>query len=75
MIESAALVVILYTIGMMIKNANDIEDKHIPIMLGIISIPLGIMMFWPNISTGITQGILSAGMAVYGNQIYKQINK
>lgn len=69
------LVVILYVIGMMLKDTKKIKNNYIPIILGIVSIPIGIIFCWSDVVNGIMQGIMCAGMAVYGNQIYKQLEK
>lgn len=73
--KCVVLVVILYVIGMMLKDTKKIKDNYIPIILGIVSIPIGIMFCWSDVVDGIVQGIMCAGMAVYGNQIYKQLEK
>lgn len=73
--KCAVLVVMLYVLGMMLKDTKKVKDNYIPIILGAVSIPIGIMFCWSNIIDGIIQGIMCAGMAVYGNQIYKQLEK
>lgn len=73
--KCVVLVIILYVIGMMLKDTKKIKDNYIPIILGIVSIPIGIMFCWSDVVDGIVQGIMCAGMAVYGNQIYKQLEK
>lgn len=73
--KCVVLVIILYVIGMMLKDTKKIKDNYIPIILGIVSIPIGIMFCWSDVVNGIVQGIMCAGMAVYGNQIYKQLEK
>lgn len=73
--KCVVLVIILYVIGMMLKDTKKIKDNYIPIILGIVSIPIGIMFCWSDVVNGIIQGIMCAGMAVYGNQIYKQLEK
>lgn len=74
--KNMALVVVLYIIGMMIKNANTINDKYIPLILGAVGIVLSIPFnFSDGIINAIIKGILCAGMSVYGNQIYKQLEK
>lgn len=69
--EAYILIPVLYVIGMFLKKTPKIADWVIPwILLG-----LGVVggffvsgMRWE----GILQGILVAGMAVFGNQLYKQ---
>ncbi len=68
------LIPVLLIIGQIIKNIKVIPDKWIPLIL----LPLGIV---GAIALGgwtfesVLQGILVTGVTVYGNQIYKQLNK
>jgi len=73
---------LLIIIGKIIKDTQRIKNRYIPLILGIIGIVFAtawtfIMSCDPNIPhaimVGFTQGVLIAGMAVYGNQIFKQI--
>lgn len=85
--ELLILVFVLYFIGIGLKKAEYVSDKHIPLILGIISIALcGIYVIATSnlngyketmlcIFTSITQGILVAGLSVYVNQLYKQIKE
>lgn len=85
--ELIVVAVVLYFIGMGLKQAQAVKDKYIPIILGGIGIvlcaiwvlatsPLGtgqdIAMA---VFTAIVQGILVAGLSTYINQIVKQANK
>lgn len=85
--ELIVVAVVLYFIGMGLKQAQAVKDKYIPIILGGIGIvlcaiwvlatsPLGtgqdIAMA---VFTAIVQGILVAGLSTYINQIVKQTNK
>lgn len=68
------LVPVLYIIGMIIKNTEQIKDKYIPVILLIIGIlgAIGIMGISLN---SVIQGILVTGAAVYTNQLIKQTTK
>lgn len=77
--ELLVLIPVLYILGLMLKKTEKINDKYIPVMLGIIGIVLsaiyvaagsGICLM--SVFTAITQGILVAGAAVYVNQLVKQ---
>ena len=68
------LIPVLYTIGMILKNLEFIKDKYIPLILLPIGIALAIAIKGIDINS-VIQGILVTGVAVYGNQIFKQINK
>lgn len=85
--ELIVVAVVLYFIGMGLKQAQAVKDKHIPLILGgagillcavwvLATSPLGtgqdIAMA---VFTAIVQGILVAGLSTYINQIVKQANK
>lgn len=68
------LIPVLLIIGQIVKNIKVIPDKWIPLIL----LPLGIVGAmalggW-NFESAL-QGVLVTGVTVYGNQIYKQLNK
>lgn len=80
--EMLVLVPVLYIIGMMLKKTKRVDDRMIPAILGEIGMVLA--MLWAisaeglsgiGVFTGLTQGILCAGMAVYANQLWKQPRK
>ena len=79
-IELLILVPVLVIIGKIIKDSSFVNNKHIPLILGVVSIVLSCAWLiiiehdsFPHaLITGIIQGILLAGMAVYSNQIFKQ---
>ena len=79
--ELLVLVPVLYAIGEFIKESK-INDKYIPLIIGGIGVVLSsVYVISVNgfsgmtIFSGITQGILCAGCAVYGDQIFKQMGK
>ena len=84
--ELLILIPVLYFIGFGIKKSN-IPDKHIPLLLGIISIFLSTLWVfstseindWQDVTNAvfvsITQGILTAGTTVYANQLYIQFKR
>ncbi len=68
------LIPVLCIIGMMLKGAQWIPDKYIPLILlpaGIAG-SLGLSGFSAN---SVVQGVFVTGAAVYGNQIAKQLQK
>ena len=76
--ELLILIPVLYIVGEIIKQSK-VNDKYIPLILGGVGVVLALI--WVigsagvntlNIFAGITQGILCAGAAVYGDQIIKQ---
>lgn len=86
--ELLILIPVLYIIGVGFKKSLFIlQDRFIPIALGLISILLsGMYIFATTTMTGakeitmaiftaLTQGVLLAGASVYANQIYKQLKK
>jgi uncharacterized membrane protein YoaK (UPF0700 family) len=84
--ELIVLIPVLYLVGIGIKKSQ-IADKHIPLLLGLISIVLcflfvfatSIMSGWKEaimaVFVSITQGILCAGASVYFHQFVKQSKK
>ena len=85
--ELIVVAIVLYFIGMWLKQAAFVKDKYIPLALGIMGIVVcGIwVMATASIATSqdialaiftaIVQGILVAGLSTYVNQIFKQLNK
>lgn len=85
--ELIVVAVVLYFIGIALKNAEAVPDKYIPLILGGIGIALcaiWVLATCPfdtgqNIAmaifTAIVQGILVAGLSTYVNQIIKQTQK
>lgn len=85
--ELIVVAVVLYFIGMGLKQVQAVKDKYIPLILGAVGVvlcaiwilatsPLGtgqdIAMA---VFTAIVQGILVAGLSTYINQIVKQSGK
>lgn len=85
--ELLILAIVLYFVGIGIKNTEIIKDKYIPLILGILGIIIsaiyviatssvtGYQDILTIIFTSIVQGILVAGASVYVNQLIKQIKK
>lgn len=81
--ELLLIVPVLWVVGKLLKEADFIRDKLIPLILGGVGILLAVC--WvvgatnhfsvTAVFTAVTQGILCAGVAVYGNQIFKQLRK
>lgn len=79
--------IILYFLGMWLKQAAFIKDKYIPLVLGIVGIFVcGIWVMATAsfataqdialaIFTAIVQGIMVAGLSTYVNQLIKQAGK
>ena len=84
--ELLVLIPVLYFIGAAIKKSK-IADKHIPWILGGVSVALSALWILANnfpanaedaalaIFTAVTQGVLVAGASVYANQLVKQTGK
>ena len=85
--ELLILAIVLYFVGIGIKNTEIIKDKYIPLILGILGIIISAIYVIATSSvtgyqdiliiifTSIVQGILVAGASVYVNQLIKQIKK
>lgn len=85
--ELLVVSIVLYFIGMWLKQAQTMKDKHIPFILGITGIVICTIYVFATCScdsvkgiamavfTAITQGILAAGLSTYVNQLIKQSAK
>lgn len=80
--ELLILIPVLYILGMIIKNTEKVNDKYIPVILGIVGILLSTLyvaatepVSLMGVFTAITQGILVAGVSVYVNQLIVQSKK
>ena len=85
--ELIVVAIVLYSLGMALKQAQSVKDKYIPLFLGSVSIVLCAIWVLATseirngqqvamaIFTAITQGILVAGLSTYVNQIKKQVHK
>lgn len=85
--ELIVVAVVLYFIGMGLKQAGAVKDKYIPLILGGIGIVLCAIWVLATsmigtgqeiamaVFTAIVQGILVAGVSTYINQIVKQSQK
>lgn len=85
--ELLVVAIVLYFIGMGIKNTEKISDKYIPIILGALGVIIsaiyivatsifnGYQSVLMAIFTAIVQGIMVAGLSVYANQLIKQAQK
>lgn len=80
--ELLILIPVLYIAGHFIKDAEGIKNKYIPGFLGIIGVLLSLLYVvategfsLSGIFTAITQGILTAGAAVYTNELIVQGGK
>lgn len=85
--ELLILAIVLYFLGIAIKNTEVIKDKYIPLVLGFVGIIFSAIYVVATstiasyqdvltiIFTSIMQGILVAGASVYVNQLIKQSSK
>lgn len=72
--EALILIPVLMIIGKILKDLVVFPNKWIPLFL----LPLGVLgaVGLMGISIqGVIQGVLVTGMAVYGNQLFKQIKR
>lgn len=85
--ELMVVAIACYFIGMALKNTSLIRDKLIPLVLGIVGVVLSCIYVaatselatpqeWAmSLFTGLTQGVLMAGLSIYVNQLLKQLKK
>jgi hypothetical protein len=78
------LIVVIYVLGMFLKKIPKVSDWIIPLVLLVVAVALTIIykgialeegLNYVTIVNGIVYGILIAGVAVFGNQILKQVSK
>ena len=72
--EALVLIPVLIILGQIVKEIKEIPDKYIPLILLVLGIAGAIALIGIS-ADSVIQGILVAGAAVYGNQIYKQLIK
>lgn len=70
--QALVLIPVLYIIGYIIKKSQ-INDKYIPILLMVIGVTFAMAALGASVESAI-QGILVAGTAVLGNQVYRQMS-
>lgn len=68
------LIPVIYVIGAILKGTELIKDKYIPIILLPIGVILAMLLVGFNVN-GFIQGVLVTGVAVYANQLVKQVQK
>lgn len=85
--ELIVVAIVLYFVGMGLKQAQAVKDKYIPLILGGVGIvlcaiwvlatsPLGTgQEIAMAVFTALVQGILVAGLSTYVNQVVKQVKK
>lgn len=85
--ELVVVAVVLYFIGLGLKQAQAVKDKYIPLILGGAGIALCAIWVLATspigtgqdialaVFTAIVQGVLVAGLSTYVNQIVKQSGK
>ena len=85
--ELLVLVPVLYIMGSFLKKAQTFHDNHIPMALTVVGIVLAALWVVGTVPMGtareivlavftaLVQGVICAGLAVYGDQMVKQTGK
>ena len=85
--ELLVVAVVLYFIGMWLKQSETVKDKYIPLINGLIGVAICAIYVFATcacgsgqdialaVFTALTQGVLVAGLSTYVNQIFKQSGK
>ena len=85
--ELLIVTIVLYFIGIALKQAQAVKNKYIPLILGGLGILICSVYLFATctchtkqdiameVFTAITQGILVAGLSTYVNQVVKQLHK
>lgn len=75
LVENALVIVpVLWVIGRVIKGSKTVSDKYIPLILLALGPAFAVATLGINVEA-IMQGIIAAGVAVYGHQLLKQNSK
>ena len=69
------LIPALIIIGWVCKHIQIIPDKFIPLILLALGIIFSLLMEWKFTVSAVIQGVFTAGAAVLGHQIPKQLKK
>ena len=72
--SSLILIPVIYIFGIILKGLEHVQDKYIPIILLPIGIALSVFSMGLSVHS-VIQGVLVVGVAVYANQVNKQLNK
>ena len=72
--QSLILIPVLNIIGLIIKQIEEIKDKYIPVILLFFGLAGSFFINGFGFQAAV-QGVLAAGVAVYGNQVIKQLKK
>ena len=85
--ELLVVALVLYFIGMWLKQSETVKDKYIPLINGGIGVLICAIYVFATcgcsngqdialaVFTALTQGVLVAGLSTYVNQLLKQSNK
>ena len=85
--ELLVVAVVLYFIGIFMKQSQTVKDKYIPVIIGVVGILLCAIYVVATckftnmqdiamaIFTALVQGVLVAGLSTYVNQLVKQSHK
>lgn len=79
--------IVLYLLGVAMKQSEAISDKYIPLLLGIFGVFAAALYVFATsemqtvqdvllaVFTSFVQGVLVAGLSTYVNQLFKQLKK
>lgn len=85
--ELIVVAIVLYFIGVWLKQSQAVKDKYIPLLLGGVGIIISAVYVFATcqcsnaqeialaVFTAVTQGVLVAGLSTYANQMTKQLKK
>lgn len=69
--EALIVIPVLLILGKIIKVTDFLKDKYIPVTLLFVGIGFAVALIGLNVDA-VIQGILVAGAAVFGHELYKQ---
>lgn len=68
------LVPMLWVLGKAVKVSDLVEDRYIPVLLLIPALAGAVGLSGAN-AESVVQGVIATGLAVYGNQVVKQLGE
>ena len=73
--EGLVMIPVLYIIGEIIKSAELLSNKWIPLALLIVSVGFTPLLLGAYTADNMVQAVLVAGVTVFGNELVKQSSK
>lgn len=73
--EGYVMIAALWVIGKVITGTEVLKNKHIPIILLLVSVGFTPLLLGGYTPEAVVQSVLITGVTVYGDQVIKQLKK